>query len=469
MPSLYHLNSPPNPFWTFVHDLEDHPFFAGRVGASGEHVAPGAADASGTSTQARDQQPTAEDPPEVDPATLNANAAGSQSQGNLWAGRGRFFNPLDGQDGLPRRGHGCRGRGGFGFGPTGEHSDTENMGPPPFGFGGGPWWARHVPGMDNHEHPHPHEDPHHYAPGPHRGPGHNHRGPPGHHRGRGGRRHPSPGHHQGPPFGRHGSGPGFDLGEFLNNLGSRLGVDLSGAADNLGLDRFRGNNPAETDFEPRGDIFNTASEYVVHLSLPGAKKSDVGVDWDGENSVLKISGVVHRPGADEELLSTLVVDQRKREVGVFEKNIRLGTRRDPASIDIKGISAKMIDGILIIKVPKVEVEYKKRGVPISGSPTRDVNSNEKNTEKENLLDAVDEEMYNAAATPAAVTETPAEAEKEVSEKEQIAQHAYQQLDTRSETVDVERRDEEKVSAYEESDWEKDGSEDEGEYVKINVD
>jgi HSP20 family protein len=492
MPSLQYLNTPPNPFWTFVHDLEDHPFFAGRAGPPGnnpgENVASEAAEASGSGERATAQQPTAEDPPEVDPATLNANAnaTGTQPQDNPWAGRGRFFNPLDGQD-APRRGYGCRGRGrgGFGGGPQGDHP----MGPPPFSFGG-PWWARHVPGMDDPEHPHPHEDPHHH-PGPHHGGGpHHHRGGPAHHRGGGGRRH-SPGGRQhspprGFPFGRgHGSPnhhPGFNLGEFLNNLGNRLGVDLSGAAENMGLDRFTGGHGTgsnDADFEPRGDIFDTAAEYIVHLSLPGAKKSDVGVDWDGENSVLRVAGVVHRPGADEELLSRLVVDQRKREVGVFEKNIRLGTRRDPASIDIKGISAKMMDGVLIVRVPKVEVEHKKREVPIGGSPAREVN--EKNVEqmpeqlpeKASLLDAADEEMYDAASTPAPAPTIEA-APPAFSEKEQIAQHAYQQpeQDVRSETRDIEHHDhehEEKAPAYEESDWEKDGSEDEGEYVKINVD
>lgn len=234
-----------------------------------------------------------------------------------------------------------------------------------------------------------------------------------------------------------------------------MGVDLNKGAEQLGLDnRFTGPRAnADSDFEPRGDIFDTATQYIVHLSLPGAKKSDVGVDWDGENSVLRIAGVVHRPNADEELLNHLVVDQRKREVGVFEKSIRLGTRRDPASIDVAGIEAKMSDGVLVVKVPKVEREHKTREVPIEGaspSPAR----NEK--EKDSLLDAdaADEQMYDVA------------------EKEHIGDHAHD-ADARSETMDVEHHEEKAPvddgEAHEhESDWEKD-SEDEGEYVKINVD
>ena len=106
---------------------------------------------------------------------------------------------------------------------------------------------------------------------------------------------------------------------------------------------------------------------MIHLSLPGAKKEDLGVDWDGENSTLRIGGVVHRPGVDETTLKLLAVDGRKGEVGVFEKKIHLGTRSDPANIDIAGITAKMTDGVLVVKVPKVEVQHKKREVPISGS------------------------------------------------------------------------------------------------------
>jgi HSP20 family protein len=460
MPSIHYLNPPPNPFWDFVAGLEDHPFFAGQgrlpTYASRENVGqPEVAEASG-SGENRDNQPTAEDPPEVDPATLNNNADEPQNaeglRGGPWHGRGRFANAFEGSDEQSRRGHGCPGRGGF-EGRSGPHHHHRGgpMGPPPFVFGRGPWWARHVPGMDSDEHPHPHEDPHH-------GPGSHHRGPPGGRHGRGGwgRRHSPGGHPQGPP-------EGFNLGEFLNNLGNRLGGDLSGAAEGLGLDRFTGPRAnAESDFEPHGDIFDTAEQYIIHLSLPGAKKEDLGVDWDGENSVLRIAGVVHRPGADEEMLSHLVVDQRKREVGVFEKNIRLGTKRDSASIDIAGINAKMTDGVLVVRVPKIEVEHKKREVPISGSsPAR------QEKEKESLLDEADEQMYDAASAPA-----PAAAVGGVSEKEQNTEYAHEQ-DARSETLDVEHSSE-KLPEYAEatnemSDWEKDGSEDEGEYVKINVD
>jgi HSP20 family protein len=108
------------------------------------------------------------------------------------------------------------------------------------------------------------------------------------------------------------------------------------------------------DFTPDADVFDTESSFVVHVSLPGAKKEDIGVSWDAEKSQLTVSGVVHRPG-DEELLKTLALNERK--VGPFERNIRLGSRANPAQVDADMITAKLADGILRIDVPKLDKDY----------------------------------------------------------------------------------------------------------------
>lgn len=112
-------------------------------------------------------------------------------------------------------------------------------------------------------------------------------------------------------------------------------------------------NTSSEDFTPEADIFDTPSAFIIHISLPGAKKEDVGVNWDIEKSELSIAGVVYRP-ADEELLKLL--DMSERKVGPFERKIRLGTRANPAQIDSEGITAKLEDGVLRIEVPKLEKE-----------------------------------------------------------------------------------------------------------------
>jgi HSP20 family protein len=88
--------------------------------------------------------------------------------------------------------------------------------------------------------------------------------------------------------------------------------------------------------------------------VPGAHKEDVGVNWDPEKSEINVSGVVHRPG-DEAFLKTLALDERK--VGMFDRKIRLGTRANPAQVDVDGITAKLENGILVVEVPKLNGEF----------------------------------------------------------------------------------------------------------------
>jgi HSP20 family protein len=108
------------------------------------------------------------------------------------------------------------------------------------------------------------------------------------------------------------------------------------------------------DFKPEADVFDTEDSYVIHINLPGAKKEDVGVNWDAEKSELNVAGVIYRPG-DEEFLKTLALDERK--VGAFERKVRLGSRANPAQVDIEGITAKLEDGVLRVTVPKMNGEF----------------------------------------------------------------------------------------------------------------
>ncbi|KAL8745291.1 MAG: hypothetical protein Q9184_007895 [Pyrenodesmia sp. 2 TL-2023] len=111
---------------------------------------------------------------------------------------------------------------------------------------------------------------------------------------------------------------------------------------------------ASKDFSPPADVFDTEDNYIIHISLPGAKKEDVGVNWDADKSELSVAGVIYRPG-DEDFLKTLALDER--QVGVFERKVRLGSRASPAAVDDDGMSAKMEDGVLIVTIPKRDSGY----------------------------------------------------------------------------------------------------------------
>lgn len=106
------------------------------------------------------------------------------------------------------------------------------------------------------------------------------------------------------------------------------------------------------DLIPPVDMFRTASQYIIHISLPGAKKEDLSIGYDDETSTLRVAGVVHRPGVDEEMYRNLVVSGREKEVGVFERIVRLGTNEVPACVVSQRIEAKLEEGILRVFVPK---------------------------------------------------------------------------------------------------------------------
>lgn len=112
---------------------------------------------------------------------------------------------------------------------------------------------------------------------------------------------------------------------------------------------------AENTFVPPIDVFSTETAYVLHIALPGAKKEDVGVNWDADKGVLNVAGVVYRQG-DEEFLKSL--SQSERKVGVFERSVKLPPgEEEKEEVDGDAISAKLEDGVLIVTVPKVEKEW----------------------------------------------------------------------------------------------------------------
>ena len=111
----------------------------------------------------------------------------------------------------------------------------------------------------------------------------------------------------------------------------------------------------DDSFVPPIDVFSTERAYVLHVALPGAKKEDVGVNFDSDKGELNVAGVVYRHG-DEEFLKTL--SQSERKVGVFERTVKLPpVGEEKEEVDGDAITAKMEDGVLIVTVPKVEKEW----------------------------------------------------------------------------------------------------------------
>lgn len=139
------------------------------------------------------------------------------------------------------------------------------------------------------------------------------------------------------------------FGRAMHEFGDQMRNAANGQREN--------NDDRDDDvFVPPVDVFNTERAFVLHVALPGARKEDIGVNWDGEKRELNIAGVVARPG-DEEFLSTLTSGERK--IGMFERNITIPPPGSGENDDVDGlgITAKMEDGILIVVVPKLEKEW----------------------------------------------------------------------------------------------------------------
>jgi HSP20 family protein len=82
------------------------------------------------------------------------------------------------------------------------------------------------------------------------------------------------------------------------------------------------------------------------------------------------------------------MEERSREVGVFEREVRLGTREAPAPVSVDEITAKLEDGVLTVTVPKIEpvVEPKKKVIVEDG-------------DAENEKDAMHVDEASVALTP----------------------------------------------------------------------
>ncbi|KAK9431400.1 HSP20-like chaperone [Lipomyces doorenjongii] len=122
-------------------------------------------------------------------------------------------------------------------------------------------------------------------------------------------------------------------------------------------------------FAPAIDVFDTDRAFVVHASLPGASSNAISVDFEPKRNELILTGEIKRPGsfADDTSIKSLRISERP--VGKFERRVRLSPT---TKIVHDNITAKLVNGVLEVVVPKVE-EQPKRKITIEtvGNPADD--------------------------------------------------------------------------------------------------
>lgn len=104
---------------------------------------------------------------------------------------------------------------------------------------------------------------------------------------------------------------------------------------------------------PPADIYETKDEYVFKLELPGISKEDVNVEF--ENDTLIIKG----ERKEEKEVKKESYHRVERCCGSFIRSFSI-----PKHVDAKKINATMKEGILELRVPKVE-ESKAKAIPIN--------------------------------------------------------------------------------------------------------
>ncbi|KAI2466635.1 HSP20-like chaperone [Annulohypoxylon bovei var. microspora] len=227
-----------------------------------------------------------------------------------------------------------------------ESVNSEAHPPPPPPPGGFPHPPPPPPPAGAPHHPPPPPFPH--------GPPHGFGGFGGPQRGRGGRYGRRGGGRHGPPPPSY-NGP-WDFRPVMHALAGHPFAAAFRDYMDQARDGLSGEHGEQQDnaFTPPVDVFNTEKAYILHVSLPGAKKEDISVNWDGEK--VNIAGVVYRPG-DEEFIKSLTSSERK--IGMFERSIKLPPlgSNEKEDVDGVGITAKMENGILIVTVPKTEKEW----------------------------------------------------------------------------------------------------------------
>lgn len=103
-------------------------------------------------------------------------------------------------------------------------------------------------------------------------------------------------------------------------------------------------NGGDVAFTPRVDVAEHKDHYEVSAELPGIDKKDVEVTLD--NGILSISAE-SRYEDKEEKEGRLI--RQERRYGKFVRSFNLGT-----DVKEKDIKAEFKDGLLKLRVPKVE-------------------------------------------------------------------------------------------------------------------
>lgn len=111
-------------------------------------------------------------------------------------------------------------------------------------------------------------------------------------------------------------------------------------------------------FSPECNIYEYDSEtgdeskYIIVLSIPGADKNSIDIDYHGNTNEVIIKGEIKNEYCKEEGKKSLIIKLSEQRFGKFERVVKLPSF--PGIQETK-IKAKFINGMLEINVPKIDM------------------------------------------------------------------------------------------------------------------
>ena len=125
------------------------------------------------------------------------------------------------------------------------------------------------------------------------------------------------------------------------------------------IDRFFNESVARSggsaySFVPRVDIIEEDKAFEVHVAVPGMKKDDFKIDLN--DNFLTISG--ERKNSREKKENNFY--SVETQYGTFSRSFTL-----PENVDATKISAKYVDGILEVVIPKDEKKALKTTIKVN--------------------------------------------------------------------------------------------------------
>ena len=129
----------------------------------------------------------------------------------------------------------------------------------------------------------------------------------------------------------------------------RLQAQLQESFARLGtqFDHWRSSLGFDGSFTPAADVEETDEAFLVEIELAGVKRGDIDVTTSGRR--LTVTG--ERKAKE----SVGVLRRRSRVVGRFRYEVML-----PGDFDADGVSAGLEDGVLTVRLPKLDTERPRR-------------------------------------------------------------------------------------------------------------